>query len=52
MNIIYTDYNIYHNSFDICTYAGYILRKSSVKVCKPYVIIKLLELLEEENKTE
>ena len=26
MNIIYADYNIYHNSIDICTYAGYILR--------------------------
>ena len=24
MNIIYADYNIYHNSIDICTYAGYI----------------------------
>ena len=23
MNIIYADYNIYHNSIDICTYAGY-----------------------------
>lgn len=22
MNIIYADYNIYHNSIDICTYAG------------------------------
>lgn len=21
MNIIYADYNIYHNSIDICTYA-------------------------------
>ena len=26
MNIIYADYSIYHNSIDICTYAGYILR--------------------------
>ena len=26
MNIIYADYNIYHNSIDICTYVGYILR--------------------------
>lgn len=26
MNIIYADYNIYHNSIDICTCAGYILR--------------------------
>ena len=26
MNIIYADYNIYHNSIDICTYAEYILR--------------------------
>ncbi len=26
MNIIYADYNIYHNSIDICTYAGYIFR--------------------------
>ena len=26
MNIIYAEYNIYHNSIDICTYAGYILR--------------------------
>ena len=25
MDIIYTDYNIYHNSIDICTYAEYIL---------------------------
>lgn len=26
MNIIYADYNIYHNSIDIATSAGYILR--------------------------
>ena len=26
MNIIYAEYNIYHNSIDICTDAGYILR--------------------------
>lgn len=26
MNIIYADYNIHHNSIDIVTYAGYILR--------------------------
>ena len=26
MNIIYAECNIYHNSIDICTYAGYILR--------------------------
>ena len=26
MNIIYAEYNIYHNSIDTCTYAGYILR--------------------------
>ena len=26
INIIYAKYNIYHNSIDICTYAGYILR--------------------------
>lgn len=26
MNIIYAEYNIYHNSIDICTYAGYTLR--------------------------
>ena len=26
MNIIYAEYNIYHNSIDIYTYAGYILR--------------------------
>ncbi len=25
MNIIYADYNIYHNSIDICTYAGYMI---------------------------
>lgn len=26
MNIIYADYNIYHNSIDIATSAGYILQ--------------------------
>ena len=26
MNIIFADYNIYHNSIDIATSAGYILR--------------------------
>ncbi len=26
MNIIYTTYNIHHNSIDIYTYAGYFLR--------------------------
>ena len=31
MNIIYADYNIYHNSIDICTYAGYILRIDCAK---------------------
>lgn len=31
MNIIYEDYNIYHNSIDICTYAGYILRIDCAK---------------------
>lgn len=31
MNIIYSDYNIYHNSIDICTYAGYILRIDCAK---------------------
>ena len=31
MNIIYVDYNIYHNSIDICTYAGYILRIDCAK---------------------
>ena len=31
MNIIYADYNIYHNSIDICAYAGYILRIDCAK---------------------
>lgn len=31
MNIIYVDYNIYHNSVDICAYAGYILRIDCAK---------------------
>ena len=31
MNIIYADYNIYHNSIDICTYAGYNLRIDCAK---------------------
>lgn len=31
MNIIYADYNIYHNSIDICIYAGYILRIDCAK---------------------
>ena len=31
MNIIYADYNIYHNNIDICTYAGYILRIDCAK---------------------
>ena len=31
VNIIYADYNIYHNSIDICTYAGYILRIDCAK---------------------
>ncbi len=31
MNIIYADYNIYHNSIGICTYAGYILRIDCAK---------------------
>ena len=44
MNIIYADYNIYHNNIDICTYAGYILRIDCAKaeeggasqsLCKP-----------------
>jgi hypothetical protein len=26
MRIIYAEYNMYHNSIDIATYAGYILR--------------------------
>lgn len=26
MKIIYAEYNMYHNSIDICTYAGYLLR--------------------------
>lgn len=34
MNIIYADYNIYHNSIDICTYAGYILRIDCAKAEK------------------
>lgn len=31
MSIIYADYNIYHNSIDICTYARYILRIDCAK---------------------
>lgn len=31
MNIIYADYNIYHNNIDIFTYAGYILRIDCAK---------------------
>lgn len=31
MNIIYAEYNIYHNSIDIYTYAGYILRIDCAK---------------------
>ena len=31
MNIIYADYNIYHNIIDICTCAGYILRIDCAK---------------------
>ena len=31
MNIIYAEYNIYHNSIDICTYVGYILRIDCAK---------------------
>ena len=34
MNIIYADYNIYHNSIDIFTYAGYILRIDCAKAEK------------------
>lgn len=34
MNIIYADYNIYHNSIDICTYAGYILRIDCAKAAE------------------
>ena len=34
MNIIYAAYNIYHNSIDICTYAGYILRIDCAKAEK------------------
>lgn len=26
MNIIYTEYNMYRNSIDICTHTGYMLR--------------------------
>lgn len=26
MNIIYAEYNMYHNRIDICTCVGYILR--------------------------
>jgi hypothetical protein len=26
MRIIYAEYNMYHNSIDIATYAGYVLR--------------------------
>lgn len=32
MNIIYAEYNIYHDSIDIYTYAGYILRIDCAKV--------------------
>ena len=31
MNIIYAEYNIYHNSIDIYTYAGYIVRIDCAK---------------------
>lgn len=31
MNIIYAEYNIYHNSIDIYTYAGYILQIDCAK---------------------
>ena len=31
MNIIYAEYNIYHNSIDIYTYAEYILRIDCAK---------------------
>lgn len=31
MNIIFADYNIYHNSIGIFTYAGYILRIDCAK---------------------
>ena len=31
VNIIYADFNIYHNSIDICTYTGYILRIDCAK---------------------
>ena len=34
MNIIYAEYNIYHNSIDIFTYAGYILRIDCAKAEK------------------
>ena len=33
-NIIYAYYNIYHNSIDICNYAGYILRIDCAKAEK------------------
>ncbi len=36
MNIIYADYNIYHNSIDICTYAGYILIISGM-IFRPFL---------------
>ena len=39
MNIIYAAYNIYHNSIDVYTYAGYFLRidcniaEDSLEIC-------------------
>ena len=43
MNIIYADYNIYHNSIDICTYAGYILRIDCAKAENALAIDNPLE---------
>ena len=46
MNIIYADYNIYHNNIDICTYAGYIVeRMASLAKAELSGTNKLLELL-------
>lgn len=37
MNIIYADYNIYHNSSDICTNVYYVLMTRGIKGTYLYV---------------
>ena len=34
MNTIYAEYNMYHNSIDIYTFAGYILRRILMELCR------------------